>query len=153
MRSKKLSAALAMAALLTMFAAQTTLAGLPKPIYSAGADSINQNSGVDLDEGVFNGQGPDDLHLNAVTNSRRFIETEGSALIRRMPSKPSFSDCKHAALVDQGYRTSRNVGRWFCVQTDQNRYSSFRILGDTPGQPLQIRYVTWCKSSDDCVHP
>jgi len=153
MRSRKLSVATATAALLTIFAAQTTLAGLPRPIYSAGTGSINQDSGVNLDVGVFNGPGPDDLHLDAVTNSKRFIQTEGPVLILRMPSKPLFSDCKHAALVDRGYRTSRNVGRWFCVRTDHNRFASFKILSDTPGQPLPIRYVTWCKFSDDCVHP
>jgi hypothetical protein len=153
MHSRKLSVAAATAALLTIFAAQTTLAALAKPIYSAGTGSIMQTWGADLDDGVFNGPGPDDLHFDAVTNSKRFIETQGGALMLRMPSKPLFSDCKNAALVDGRYRTSFNVGRWFCVRTDHHRYARFKILSDTPGEPLPIRYVTWCKASDDCVHP
>jgi len=140
-----------MAATLSIIVAQTALAA--RPIYSAGGGSIKQDNGAELDEGVFNGPGPNDIRLKAVTNSKRYIVPLGSVFILRMPSKPTYSECKDAALVDQSYRTSNNVGRWFCLRTDQNRVASFKIVSDTPGEKLPINYVTWCKNSDDCVHP
>jgi len=123
------------------------------PFESKGTGNIRQNHGVDLDQGVFNGSGQNDLTLDAVTNFKRFLVTEGIVAMLRMPSMPTFSDCKNAPLAHTRYRTSANVGRWFCVRTDENRLAAIKIVDDIPGAKLPVRYMTWCKPSDNCVGP
>jgi hypothetical protein len=151
MGSRKFSAAGVMAVAFVLVTAQITLGF--HPIASKGSGGIKQSHGVDLDDGTFNGAGPNDIRLNVITPSQRDIVPEAGVTIKRMSSEPTFADCKAAALGTHSFQTSNNVGRWFCLRTDENRLGSFKIVSDTPGQKLPIRYVTWCKPSDSCVGP
>jgi len=119
---------------------------------SKGSGPIQIGHGINLDTGDFNGPGPNDVSLQVI-NSKRYLVTDDGVLILRMSSEPTLSDCKHATLVNRDYRTSRNVGEWFCLRTDHNRVAFLKITSDSPGQPLGIRYGTWCKPSDNCVGP
>jgi len=150
MRARKVSGAGVIAVALALVLVQSAIAA--PGFIAKGQGSIQIGHGVNLDTGDFNGPGPNDVSLQII-NSKRYLVTEGSVLILHMPSMPTFSDCKNAALVNQNYRTSRNVGDWFCLKTDHNRFAYLKIVSNTSGQPLPIRYGTWCKPSDNCVGP
>jgi hypothetical protein len=145
MRSNRLVIAAALAAALSLAVAQSAFAA--HAVYSHGSGGIWQTYGADLDTGTFNTSYPaanDDIYFEAVSGTLRYIGNSGtSARILRMASKPGYSACASAALLQRHYNVAKNVGRWFCVQTDQGRMARFRIVSALPSQNLGITFTTW----------
>ncbi|MEA2675861.1 MAG: hypothetical protein QOJ81_2 [Chloroflexota bacterium] len=147
MRIKRVGAAFVAAAILSLALFQTTFAA--QAVWNSGSGSINPTYRADLDTGSFNSFYGNDLFLDAVSSTKRYIGSETSSILR-MGSRPSYSRCASAALGGHRYRTSYNVGRWFCIYTTENRFARFKILSDTNAGPLYITYKTWCKPADGC---
>lgn len=143
---KRLSVALVIAVCLVLALASTTLAA--HAVWKSGEGSVHPTYHFDLDAGTFNtGQ---DFFLEAVSSKERYLINDGAVQWVRMASKPTYAQCSAATLGDHQYRTSKNVGRWFCVRTSEDRHARFTIIGDHNGGDVDIRYLTWCKTTDTC---
>lgn len=147
MRLTRLAAAVSLAAVMSLTLSQSVFAA--HAVYKHGSGAINQTYGANLDEGAFNtpyplGPANDDVWFESVSSTLRYIENNGlDARILRMASKPSYSTCANATLGKHRYNVTKNVGRWFCVLTNEGRYARFRIDSALTGQPLAITFTTW----------
>jgi len=145
MRSKRVTAAIALATTLMLLAAQTTLAA--HAVRHHGTHQIKQTFGVDFDRGVFNG-GPmsrEDMQFDAVSPGHRYLHPEGSTIARVGSNKPGYALCASVALGVKDYDVAEEPpDSWFCLKTSANRYVRFRLdaVHSDPG-PITITYTTW----------
>ncbi len=150
---RHLSIALALSAVVSLVVAQSAFAA--HAVLVAGSGQINWTYGVDFDTGAFNTLYPasaaiDEFYFEIVSPSTRLISLLNSPGILRMAAKPSYKTCAAAQLASGPYNVKYNVGRWFCIQTNEGRFARFRIDSAAKAQPLAITYTTWCKPTDSC---
>lgn len=147
MRSNRLATAVILAAVLSLTISQSVFAA--HAVHKQGSGEIYQTYGVNLDNGAFNTEAPlgpaeNDIWFQAESSSLRYIENNGAvARILKMASKPSYSTCAGATLIEHRYNVANNVGRWFCVLTNKGRHARFHIDSALPGQNLAITFTTW----------
>jgi hypothetical protein len=139
----RVAGALSMAVVLLVAAGQPVLAS--HAVKVSGIGSITNTFGVDLDDGVFNaGSYATNDAWVAFNCGGRCIAYSGSARIKKMHRKPTYSACQNAALGQNEYRVGKAKGHWFCVGTSEGRLGRFRVLGAT-SQHVDIRFLTWCQ--------
>lgn len=156
---RRLSAALALAAILSVAVSSTAFAA--HPVHKTGSGDINQTAGADIDNGTFNqGTDADDVWFIAHTSTFRVITYNNHIFnkIVKVASKPSYATCTSAiaSAPNSGfneYKAAKNVGHWFCFLTSENRYARVQItkVNTTTGaRPMSIVFTTWCKPTDGC---
>ena len=144
MRSNRLAAAFGLAAIMTLGATQVAWAS--HAVRVSGSITIPGTWGMDLDRGQLGG-GPsrEDIQFNVVIPTKRYVSNEGTAGIKLMAAKPTYAQCSTSNPAGHAYDINHSaVGEWFCVRTQQGRYSRFRVdhVAAYPGG-MDITFTTW----------
>jgi hypothetical protein len=149
MARRRLMSAFVFGSVLALTIASTAFAA--HPAWRTGQGGIQPTWAMDLDNGTFNTLSGGDIYLDVYDETMRWLSNTSDGQILRMSSRPTYSQCAHATLGSHEYKTSRNVGRWFCVRTDQDRFARVEILKNHIGGNLDIKFLTWCDFGDACV--
>jgi len=106
------------------------------------------NSWMDFDSGTLNSRinSTKDLQLEVQSPQLRFLHPDAApvAILKIGSTKPSYTTCSHAAVVNRDYRLSLAVGEWFCFKTDAGRLVRFRVDSKQayPGG-IHLTWTTW----------
>jgi hypothetical protein len=147
---------LALAAILSLLASQSTFAA--HPVYTHHSGSINPNSGVDLDFGYFNEgdqhPGTDDVHYDVPSSTEHFLGSTNNAQIAKwllVGVEPTYKQCSESHVTIRTFsKLHKLIRHWFCVRTNEGRWSKFKVLKSTTSQHVDIVLITWCKPPDNC---
>jgi eukaryotic-like serine/threonine-protein kinase len=116
-------------------------------VWVAGLLPVPQTWLVDFDTGAL-GSGPGaDLWFEAVTAAERYLTPRnGAQMAAAGTAPPGRTGCQMAALSpNKVHVDSLAAGSYFCVRTNEGRYTQFQVVtlpGPSPGS-LTIRYVTY----------
>jgi len=156
MHSRSLGSAIALTAFALLLTVNTALAA--HPVYTQHGGSINPNSGVDLDFGYFNEgdqhPGTDDVYYDVPSSMEHFLGSTNNAKIARwylVGVEPTYKQCSDSHVTVRAFSKLHKLrGRWFCVRTNQGRWSKFHLLKSSTAQHIDIVLTTWCKPQDNC---
>jgi len=139
----------ALAAVIALGVAPTAFAGNASHVLYSSSVQIASSYTADLDtaDGHYAGIGKDDVWFEKVNEKKALFNPIGTAGLVRMSSKPSSAACAHATYVYREYNIGKSVGRWFCVETTEDRYARVRLVSWTPST-LTIKFTTWKKATD-----
>lgn len=129
-----------------------TVASNPPRTYSTGLLEVPQTWTVDLDEGQLGAGSDSDIWFRAETATRRYVTPRNGAKLVPVGNRSVGRDgCAAASLSNNPIPIEAlTPGTYVCVQTNQGRYSQFRVnapVGASPGT-LEMGYTTWEKPGD-----
>lgn len=130
-------ATLAMAVML----ATASVASAAPVVFDSGQFSVPNDSFFDMDHGQISGFARADLNY-APGGNGRWLNPYNSRFVVFGASRPTFKQCKLAAVQDQAYDLTTMVGYWFCDHTNRSRVSRFKVLSATDTR-LALRFTTW----------
>ena len=145
MRASHLTAALVLAAVLSLVATQSVF-GAHAVRYS-GTGHIKGTWSVDFDDNMFNDPGSgEDLNFDVVTQSERYLDPLGTAgLLKMGTTRPGYAKCASTKLASSSYQVRKALlGVWFCLKTQNGRFVRFKVVDIDPYPGgIDLRYTTW----------
>ena len=137
----------------------TEAAPLPPGVHSSGTLDIPLERIADLDRGVLNVGVDADIWYRTATEGLRYIlPVEGAKAAYMGSNQPGRDGCVAAPLSAEEVLIKvpfkgPSPGFWYCVLTNEGRYSELQVFADVDPKKISISYTTWEADATSATTP